>query len=96
MTKYLVSAAAAAIVSVAAFAAPASAQGFSVGVNAGPGYHDGYRGDGYRGDGYRYRQPAPAVRVYTGRNAYRGDCYTKQTVKWRNGKKIIRETRICD
>lgn len=91
MTKYLVSAAVAAIVSVAAFAAPASAQGFSIGVNAGGDrYHDGYRGDGY---GYRHR---PGVRVYSGRSAYRGDCYTKQTVKWRNGKKIITERRICD
>ncbi|BCJ89463.1 hypothetical protein IZ6_01980 [Terrihabitans soli] len=92
MNKYLVSAAAAAIVSIAAFAAPASAQGVSIGINAG---HDRpYYGQGH---GYRhYGYGAPGVRVYSGRSSYRGDCYTKQTVKWRNGKKIITERRICD
>jgi uncharacterized membrane protein len=95
MTKYLVSAAAAAIVAVSAFSAPASAQSFSVGVNAGhdrPYYGGGYRGDGYRGDGYR---SGPGVTIRTGRSSYR-ECYTKQTVKYRNGRKIITERQICD
>jgi hypothetical protein len=95
MTKYLVSAAIAAVISAAAFTAPASAQGVSIGIGSG-GYHDGYRGDRYRGDGYGYGH-RPGVRVYSGRAAYRGDdCYTKRTVKWRNGRKIITERRICD
>lgn len=89
MTKYLVSAAAAALVSVAAFAAPASAQGVSIGV----GVNDGYYGHGHH---YRHHDYRPGVRVYSGRSAYRDDCYTKRVVKWRNGKKIIRETRVCD
>jgi hypothetical protein len=59
--------------------------------------NDGYRGDGYRGHGHHYGHGyRPGVRVYSGRNSYRNDCYTKRTVKWRNGKKIVRETRICD
>jgi hypothetical protein len=88
MTKYLVSAAVAAVVATAAFTAPASAQvGLSVDV-----------GNGYYGEGHHrhYRHHAPGVRVYTGRSAYRDDCYTKRVVKWRHGKKIIRETRVCD
>ena len=94
MTKFLVSAAAAAIVSVAAFAAaPASAQGVGISVGVNDGYHGHrpyYRHHGY-GHGYR-----PGVRVYAGRSSYRDDCYTKRTVKWRNGKKIVTERRICD
>lgn len=93
MTKYLVSAAAAAIFSVATFAAaPASAQGVGISVGVNDGYHGSRH---YRHDGYRYGH-RPGVRVYSGRSAYRDDCYTKRTVKWRNGRKIVRETRICD
>jgi hypothetical protein len=88
MTKFLVSAAAAAIVSVAAFAVPASAQGVSIGVGVNDGYHGGHH--------YRHHDYRPGVRVYSGRSAYRNDCHTKRVVKWRNGKKIIRETRVCD
>jgi hypothetical protein len=87
MTKYLVSAAIAAVISAAAFTAPASAQCISIGV----GNDRPYYGHGYN------RHHAPGVRVHAGRNAYRGDdCYTKRTVKWRNGRKIITERRICD
>jgi hypothetical protein len=91
MTKYLISAAAAAIVAVGAFATPAAAQGvgFSVGVGSDRPY---YGGDRYYGE----RHHRPGVRVYSGRSSYRDDCYTKRTVKWRNGRKIVTERRICD
>ena len=96
MIKYLVSAAAAAVLSISAFAAaPAAAQGFGVSV----GVNDGYRGDRHHyghNRHYRHHGYGPGVRVYSGRSAYRDDCYTKRTVKWRNGRKIVRETRICD
>lgn len=94
MTKFLISAACAAVLGVAAFAAPASADpnvGFSFSV--GDSHRNHYRHGYY---GHRYYGHRPAVRVYTGRSAYRDDCYTKRTVKWRNGRKIVRTTRICD
>jgi hypothetical protein len=89
MTKYLVSAACAAVLGVSAFAAPASADpniGFSIGVN--DGYH-------HRDRHYGHRYYGPGVRVYSGRSSYR-DCDTKRVVKWRNGKKIVRVIRDCD
>ncbi len=91
MTKYLVSAALAAVIGAAAFASPASAQ-VGIGIDVGPrgGYHDGYYG------GPRHYNSGPGVRVYSGRSAYRADCYTKRTVKFRNGRKIVTERRICD
>jgi hypothetical protein len=91
MNKYLVSAALAAVIGVGAFTAPASAQ-VGIGVNVGPGYH---RGGGYY-DGPRHYNSGPGVRVYTGRAAYRDDCFTKRTVKFRNGRKIVTERRICN
>ena len=94
MTKYLVSAAAAAVLGLSALAAtPAAAQvGFS--VNVGDGHH-GHRYYGHRnyGYGHGYR---PGIRVYSGRSSYRDDCYTKRTVKYRNGRKIVTTKRICD
>ena len=91
MTRYLVSAALAAVLGAAAFATPSAAQ-VGIGINVGPDRpHYGY---GY--DGPRYYHPRPGVRVYTGRSAYRDDCVTKRTVKWRNGKKIVRTVRDCD
>lgn len=88
MTKYLLTAAAAAALGISAFAAPAAAQvGFS--VNVGPDRH-------YDHYGPHYYHRSPGVRVYTGRNAYRDDCRTKRTVKWRNGKKIVKTVRDCD
>jgi hypothetical protein len=91
MTKYLVSAAVAAVFGVAAFSVPASAQGVSIGIGGDrPYYGDRHH---YRGHHSDYR---PGVRVYTGRSAYRDDCYTKRTVKWRNGRKVVVERRICD
>ena len=96
MTKYLVSAAAAAVLGLTAIAAtPAAAQvGFS--VNVGDGYHGGHRYHGDRYYGHRYYGYRPGVRVYTGRSSYYDDCRTKRTVKWRNGKKIVTTKRICD
>jgi hypothetical protein len=99
MNKYLVSAALAAVIGAAAFTAPASAQ-VGVGINVGPqgGYHDGYHG-GYQGgyyNGPRRYNSGPSVRVYSGRAAYRDDCYTKRTVKFRNGRKVVTERRICN
>jgi len=91
MTKYLISAACAAVLGVAAFAAPASADpnvGFSVNVGGG-GYHDGHHR--YRGDRYSHR---PGVRVYSGRSSYR-HCDERRIVKWRNGRKIVRVVRDC-
>jgi hypothetical protein len=92
MTKYLVSAALAAVIGAAAFTAPASAQ-VGIGVNVGPGYN---HGGGYYG-GPRHYNSGPAVRVYTGRSAYRADdCFTKRTVKYRNGRKIVTERQVCN
>lgn len=91
MTKYLVSAAVAAVMGAAAFATPSAAQvGFS--VNVGPDRP--YYGYGY--DGPRYYHSRPGVRVYSGRSAYRDDCRTKRVVKWRNGQKIVTTRRVCD
>jgi hypothetical protein len=95
MNKYLVSAAVAAtVVAAAAFAVPASAQGVGLSVGVNDGYYGGGRGYG-QGHHYGHR-PAPGIRVYSGRSSYRDDCHTKRVVKWRHGKKIIRETRVCD
>jgi hypothetical protein len=92
MNKYLVSAALAAVIGAAAFTAPASAQ-VGVGISVGPqgGYHDGRRYDGPR-----HYNSGPAVRVYSGRAAYRNDCYTKRVVKFRNGRRVVTERQICN
>ena len=91
MTRYLVSAAVAAVIGAAAFATPSAAQvGFSVNVGPDRPYH------GYGYDGPRYYHSRPGVRVYSGRSAYRDDCYSKRTVKWRNGQKIVTTRRVCD
>lgn len=87
MTRYLVSTAAAAVLGIAAFAPPASADpdvGFSFSL--------GDRGHRHYDRDYYYE---PGVRVYSGRSSYR-DCDTKRVVKWRNGKKIVRTVRDCD
>jgi hypothetical protein len=90
MTKYLVSAAVGAVIAAGAFTAPASAQGISLSI----GEQRPYYGYGYQQP--RYYNHGPAVRVYSGRSSYRNDdCYMKRTVKWRNGKKIVRETEVC-
>ncbi len=90
MTKYLVSAAVAAVIGAAAFTSPAAAQvGVSIGVGS-PGYHDGYRGD------RRYYRQDPGVTVYSGRSAYRDDCRTRRTTVWENGRKITRTVRRCN
>ncbi len=91
MTKYLASAALAAAIAVAAFAAPASAQ-VGIGINIGPDrphYGERHYGDRH----YRDRRP---VRVYSGRNAYRNECETRRTVRWVNGRKVVRTVRACD
>jgi hypothetical protein len=90
MTKYLVSAAVAAVIGAAAFTSPAAAQvGVSIGVGE-PGYH---HRDRYYGD--RYHR-APGVTVYSGRSAYRDDCRTRRTTVWENGRKITRTVRTCN
>jgi hypothetical protein len=96
MNKYLVSAALAAVIGAAAFIAPASAQ-VGVGINVGPqgGYNGGHH-RGYYNNGPRHYNSGPVVRVYSGRAAYRDDCYTKRTVKFRHGQKVVTERRICN
>ena len=89
MTRFLVSAACAAVLGAAAFATPASADpnvgfGISIGDNDYRQHHRHYRHD-----------HRPGVRVYTGRSSYR-DCDTRRIVKWRNGRKIVRVVRDCD
>jgi hypothetical protein len=95
MSRYLVSAAAAAVLGLAAFTAPATADpnvGFSVNVGGG-GYHDGYYAPRYNS---YYHAPRPGVRVYTGRSAYREDCSTKKVTTWKNGVKRVKVVKTCD
>lgn len=98
MTKYLVSAALAAAIGAATFAAPASADpnvGFSINVGPDrPHYGYGYSGPRYYHSGPRYYH-SPGVRVYTGRSSYE-DCRTVVRKKWVNGKRIETRKRICD
>ena len=89
MTRYFASAAAAAVLGAIAFAGPAAAQ-VGVGIHVGPDRD-------YYGDRYYDERPRAGVRVYSGRNSYRDDdCYTKRRVVWRDGRKIVRTTRVCD
>jgi hypothetical protein len=96
MTKYLASAAVAALIGTAAFASPAAAQ---VDIDLGVG-GDRYGDDRYDGDrdyGDRdYRSGRPGVRIYSGRNATRGECYDRRSVRWVNGRRVVRTVRVCE
>ncbi|MFC5069853.1 hypothetical protein [Flaviflagellibacter deserti] len=93
MTKYLITAAFAGLVGVAAFTGPAAAQ-VSFGIGVGPDYRDRYYDDRYYGD--RYYRRGPGVTVYSGRSAYRDDCRTRRTTRWVDGRRVTRTVRVCD
>ena len=90
MIKYLVSAVLGALICAAAFTSPAAAQ-VGVGIDIGGG-RDRYYDDRYEGDRYN----RPGVRVYSGRSAYEDDCYTRRTTRWVNGRRVVRDVRVCD
>jgi len=105
MTKYLASAALAAL-GAATFASPAAAQvAIDIGVG-GDGYYDdsyyddSYYGNRFYGDPYYgdrdYRSGRPGVRVYIGRSATRDDCYDRRSVRWIDGRRFVRTVRVCE
>ncbi len=96
MTKYLASAALAALIGAAAFTSPAAAQvGIDLGVGGDRYYDDRYDGDRYDRD-RDYRPGRPGVRIYSGRSATRDECYERRSVRWINGRRVVRTTRVCD
>ncbi len=91
MTKFLASAALAALIGAAAFTSPAAAQ---VSIDLGVG-GDRYNDDRDYGD-RDYRSGRPGVPVYSGRSVTREECYDRRSVRWVNGRRVVRTVRVCE
>lgn len=90
-------AAALALASLTAAVVPAQAGSLIITTDDGPRYYrddyDGYydRGPRYYRDEYR-----PAYRQWYGPRYYRARCYTRSVERWRHGRMVIKESRVCE